>query len=76
MKVKMNKAAYLGLSIFEISKTLKYKFWYGYIKVKNQQNAKLYYMDANILFVNIKTEDLYEDIAIDVEKRFDTLNQI
>ena len=31
-------------------------------------------MDANILFVNIKTEDLYEDIAIDVEKRFDTLN--
>ena len=33
-KVKMNKPVYLGLSILEISKTLMYEFWYGYMKAK------------------------------------------
>ena len=33
-KVKMNKPVYLGLSILEISKTLMYEFWYGYMKPK------------------------------------------
>ena len=31
-------------------------------------------MDAYSFTTNIKTEDFYEDIANDVEKRFDTLN--
>ena len=29
-EVKMNKPVYLGLPIFEISRTLMYEFWYGY----------------------------------------------
>ena len=31
-------------------------------------------MDTGSLIINIKTEDFYEDIADDVEKRFDTSN--
>ena len=31
-------------------------------------------MDTDSFVINIKTEDLYEDIANDVEKRFDTSN--
>ena len=31
-KVKMSKPIYLGMSIIEISKTLMYELWYGYIK--------------------------------------------
>ena len=31
-------------------------------------------MDTNSFIINIKTEDFYEDIANDVEKRFDTSN--
>ena len=31
-------------------------------------------MDTDSFVINIKTEDLYEDIADDVEKRFDTSN--
>ena len=73
-KVKMNKLVYLGLSILEISKTLMYEFWYDYIKPKYQNNAKLCYMDTDSLIINIKTEDFYEYIPNDVEKRFDTSN--
>ena len=74
IKVKMNKPVYLGLSILEISETLMYKFWYDYINPKFQDNAKLCYMDTDSAIINIKTEDFYEDIADDVEKRFDTSN--
>ena len=71
-KVRMNKPVYLGLSILDISKTLMYRFWYDYIKPKYGDNVKLYiyiYIIFNIIY--IKTEDIYEDIADDVEKRFD-----
>ena len=74
IKVKINKPIYLGLSILEISKTLMYESWYDYIKPKYQDNAKFCYMDTDSFIINIKTEDFYEDIANDVEKRFDTSN--
>ena len=51
-----------------------YEFWYDYIKPKYQDNAKLCYMDTDSFIINIKTEDFYEGIANDVEKRFDTSN--
>ena len=68
-KVKMNKPIYLGLSILEISKLLMYEFWYDYMKPKYGENVKLCYMDTDIFIMNIKTEDLYKDIANDVEKK-------
>ena len=71
-KVKMNKPAYLGLSILEISKTLMYEFWYDYMKPKYGDNIKLCYMVTDSFIMHIKTEDFYKDIANDVEKRFDT----
>ena len=74
IKVKMNKPLYLGLSILEISKTLMYEFWYDYIKPKYQGNIKLCYMDTDSFIIYIKTEDVYENMANDVEKRFDTSN--
>ena len=73
-KIKMNKLVYLDISVLKISKTLMYQFWYDYIKPKYQQNAKLSYMDTDSFIIHIKTEDFYEYIAYDFEKRFDTLN--
>ena len=73
-KVKMNKPVYLGLSILDISKTLMYEFWHDYMKPKYGDNVKLYYTDADSFIMYIKTVDFDEDIANDVEKRFDTLN--
>ena len=73
-KLKMNKPTYLGLSILESSKTLLYEFWYDYIKPKYNDNVKLSYMDTDSFIIKIKTNDFYEDIASDVENRFDTSN--
>ena len=73
-KVKMKKPIYLGLSILEISKTLMYEFWYDYMKPKYNDNVKLCYTDMESFIINIKTNGFYEDIASDVENRFDTSN--
>ena len=73
-KLKMNKPIYLGLSILEISKLLMYEFWYDYMKPKYGDKVKLCYMDTDSFIMNIKTEDFYNDISNDVEKRFDTSN--
>ena len=73
-KVKMNKSIYLGFSIFDLSKIVMYEFWYEYMKPKYIDNVKLCYMDTDSFIMHIKTRDFYEDIADDVEKRFDTSN--
>ena len=57
IKVKMNKPICLGFSVLEIRKTLMYEFQYEYIKSKNQNNAKLCYMDTDSFIIYIKTED-------------------
>ena len=51
-----------------------YEFCYDYLKPKYGNNVKLCYMDTDSFIVHIKTEDFYNDIADDVEKRFDTSN--
>ena len=53
-----------------------YEFWYDYIKPKYLQNAKQRYMDTDSFIIHIKMEDFYKDIACDVDKRFDTSNNI
>ena len=69
-KVKMNKPVYLCMSILDISKTLMYEFWYGYLKPKYEENAKLCYS----FVINIFTKKGFEHINNDVERWFDTSN--
>ena len=73
-KVILNKPVYLDMSILDISKTLVYEFWYDYIKTKYEDRPKLCYMDSDSFVIHIETEDIYDDIANDVEKWFDTSN--
>ena len=68
----MNKPVYLGLSILELSKILMYEFWYDYVKPKYGEKVKLCYVDTDSFIVYIKTDDIYKDIAEDIETRFDT----
>ena len=73
-QILMNKPNYLGLSILDLSKTVIYEFWYNYVKPKYGENTKLCYMDTGSFIVHVKTDDIYKDIAEDVDKRFDTSN--
>ena len=59
----MNKPVCLGLSILELCEILMYEFWYGYVKPKYGEKAKLCYMDTDSSIVYIKTDDTYKDIA-------------
>ena len=73
-QILMYKAVYLDLSVLEISKIVMYEFCYDYVKLEYGQKAKLCYMDTNSFIVYIKTEDIYSDIAKDIETRFYTSN--
>ena len=73
-EILMNKPAHLGLSILELGKILIYEFWYNYVKPKYSEKPKLFYINTNNCIVWIKIDDIYEDIAEDVETRFDTSN--
>ena len=54
----LNRPAYVGMCILDISKTLMYDFHYNYIKEKYDSNAKLLFTDTDSLTYNIRTEDL------------------
>ena len=68
----MNKPVYFGISILKLSKILMYDFWYDYVKPTYGEKAKLCYMDTNTFIVYIKADDIYKDIAEDVETRLHT----
>ena len=73
-EVKINKPIYLGQAILDISKILMYEFWYDCIKPTYGDEARLSYMDTDSFVINIKKEDVYKDIVVDVERWFDTSN--
>ena len=70
----MSKSVYLDLPILDLSKTVMYKFWYDYVKPKYGENVKFCYMDTGSFIVYVKTNDIYKDIAEDIETRLDTSN--
>ena len=45
-----------------------HEFWYDYVKPKYGENAK--HMDTDSFIAQVKAEDIYKDIAKDVEKIF------
>ena len=63
-KVKMNKPAYLGMYILDISKILMYTFWYDYIKRKYGDKAKLFYMDTDSFVIHILTENFLKTLPM------------
>ena len=50
------------------------EFWYDYVKPKYGEKAKLCYVGIDSFIVYRKTDDIYKDIARDVETRSGTSN--
>ena len=64
----LNRPAYLGMCILDISKTLMYDFHYNYIKKKYEDKSKLLFTDTDSLTYDIEAEDVYKDFYNDKEK--------
>ena len=75
-QILINKTVYLGLSILDLSKTIMYEFWYDYVKLKYGEKAKLCYMDTDSFTVHVNTNDVYKDIAEDIETKFESSKRI
>ena len=58
----LNRPAYVGMCILDLSKTLMYDFHYNYIKEKYGDGAKLLFTDTGSFTYEIETEDVYKDL--------------
>ena len=66
-QILMNKPVYLGLSILGLSEIIMYEFWYDCVKQKYGEQTKLRYLNTDRFIVYIKIEDIYVEIAKDIE---------
>ena len=62
-KLTLNKPICVGFSVFDLSKKLMYDWYYNNLKKRYEENCSLLYTDTDSLLVDIKTNDIYKDMA-------------
>ena len=66
--ITLNKPAYIGMCILDLSKTLMYDFHYNYIKKKYGNKARLLFTDTDSLAYDIEADDVYQDFRNEIDK--------
>ena len=64
----LDRPAYLGMCILDLSKTLVYEFHYKYAKEKYGSRTKLFFTDTNSLTYETQVKDVYKDFWEDGER--------
>ena len=77
--LKLNKLAYIGLCILDLSKALMYEFYYDYIENKYNNKSiitNLLLTDIDSLMYEIKTETVYGDFNSNKECLILVINKL
>lgn len=72
-KLYLNRPVYVGMSILDLSKLLMYDFFYNKMKRQYGDRVSLLYTDTDSLLMQIQTNDVYKDIAKEIDM-YDTSN--
>ena len=70
-KVKLCKPIYCGMCILDLSKYAMYDFYYNVLKTKYQEKMELLMTDTDSLLFCCETENIYKDMAENMDL-FDT----
>ncbi|CAG2241902.1 unnamed protein product [Mytilus edulis] len=73
VSIELNRPAYLGAQILDISKNLMAWFHHLVMKPKYGNNLELLFTDTDSLCYEIATDDIYEDME-NMREYFDTSN--
>lgn len=57
--LKLNKSAYMGISILDFNKSLMFDFYYNHIKDVYGKKIKLIFTDTDDLVYEIEANDVY-----------------
>ena len=60
----LNRPVYVGMSILDLSKHLMDDFYYNQLKTQYGESCQLLYTDTDSLLLEIETEDVYKDVAL------------
>jgi len=67
-KITQNKPLYTGFVVLELSKLLMYDFHYNHIQERyGADKARLLFTDTDSLCYKIETDDLYQDMAENIQ---------
>ena len=61
----LNRPAYIGMCILDLSKTLMYDFHDNHVRQKYSNKARLLFTDTDSLTYEIETENVYKDFWTD-----------
>ena len=57
----LDRPAYVGMCILDLSKTLMYDFHHNYVKSRYGKKAKFLFTDTDSLCYEIETQEIYKE---------------